>query len=162
MEVLKAIDVLNFAVFLEDDSHLFYTEMAERFKDDEHVTDLFRFMAEEEFKHKDVFVDLKRIIAPRALDEQYPGEYRKYMEIYMNSHTIGSDEAMKKKIERVVSIGDATDMALEFEKDSIVYYTSLKPLVAQSDHRLVEDVIKEEYSHITRIYEYRRSRMKVL
>ena len=83
--------------------------------------------------------------------ETYTGEYQEYMKELCKSHSLANREAIKGKVDGIKTLDEAVDMALSFEKDSIVFFTEIKEITGFDGDGVVQKVINEELSHIRKI-----------
>ncbi|HUW63295.1 MAG TPA: ferritin family protein [Spirochaetia bacterium] len=148
MWYFNAQEIVKFAVGIEHNGQAFYREMAGRAGDDR-VKKIFAFMAGEEEKHEALFGQmLSRLPATPDQDESYPGEYQEYMRELVDSHvfTSGTDvSALGGKVQGEIG---ALDMALSFEKDSILFFHEMKRMVPAAERHTVDQLIEEEHRHI--------------
>ncbi len=146
----NAFEAFQTAERIERNGAGFYRKAAELF-DDPGTCKMFLQLADWESGHEDVFANMRK-----QLSEEAPGQRTFKPEeppfdpkamaglAVFGVRTEPSDELSGKE-----SIIDILKMAIENEKDSIVYYTGLKAFVsAQAGKDKIDDIIKEEYRHI--------------
>ena len=150
-DLLNVKEIVDFAVYIEQNGYEFYTDTAKKF-DNEKMMELFHYLAEEELKHEKTFKQLKEEVGSFTPHESYEGEYGTYMRDFLKSHTLGNNKVVKEKIAAVKTIDDAIKVALDFEKDSVVFFASLKKFVGPNNVETVEKIVQEEVSHITMLY----------
>lgn len=150
-DLLNVKEVVDFAVYIEKNGYEFYTDTAKKF-DNLKMVELFHYLAEEELKHEKTFKQLKEDLGSFTPHESYEGEYNIYMRDFLKSHTLGDNKVMKEKIAAVETIDDAIKLALEFEKDSVVFFASLKKFIGTKNVDTVEKIVQEEVGHITMLY----------
>lgn len=153
--LLNVSEILEFAVYIEKNGYKFYVETMKKFAE-QRLLDLFQFLADEEFKHEEMFKRLLKEIGTVTPHESYPGEYEAYMKDFLKAHALANDEALKQKLDSIKTIEDAIAVALDFEKDSIILFTMLKKYIEKEKQHLVEAVIQEEITHIFKINEYHK------
>jgi rubrerythrin len=51
---------------------------------------------------------------------------------------------------------EAIQFALEFEKRSVLFYSSLKQLTRPSEHQTIKEIISQEHEHIRHLLSLRR------
>ena len=150
-DLLNVKEIVDFAVYIEANGYEFYTDTAKKF-DNLKMVELFHFLAEEELKHEHTFKQLKENLGSFTPHESYEGEYNIYMRDFLKSHTLGDNKVVKEKIAAVETIEDAIKLALEFEKDSVVFFASLKKFIGTKNVETVEKIVQEEVGHITMLY----------
>lgn len=153
--LLNVSEVMEFAVFIEKNGYRFYTETIKKFVDKE-LVELFQFLADEELRHQHTFEKLWEKVGTFTPPESYAGEYEMYMKDFLKTHPLANEEALKVKLDSISSKEEAVEMALDFEKDSIVLFNMLKRYIEEENIHIVEAVIQEELNHILRINQYRK------
>ncbi len=151
--LLNVGEVVEFAIYIEKNGYKFYIESMKKFSD-EKLLKLFQFLADEESKHEATFKRLLKKVGSFTPPESYPGEYQTYMKNFLKTHALSNDEALKKKLDSIKNAEDAVNVALDFEKDSIILFTMVKKYVQEENQSIVEGIIQEEISHILKISGY--------
>jgi rubrerythrin len=154
--LLNASEILGFAVHIEQSGYEFYIETAKKFNDAK-LMELFHFLAEEELKHEKIFKDLQKKLGSYSPPESYPGEYQNYMKDYLKSFAPKTNVTMKDKVKKVDSISDAIEMALTLEKDSVVFYSTLKRYVGDENKPAIDHIIEEEVNHVLKLNGFKHS-----
>jgi rubrerythrin len=153
--LLSAGEILEFAIYIEQNGYKFYVETIKKFKEKK-LVELFQFLADEELKHEQTFKALLKKTGTFTPPESYPGEYEVYMRDFLKTHALANDKALKQKLDTISTPGDAVKVALDFEKDSIVLFTAVKKYIDPSNHKPVEAIIQEEMTHIIKITTYQQ------
>lgn len=144
MERFSIIEVVEQAIQTERLGYQFYTTMAERFKKEEKLNKLFTTLAEKELTHEKTFTELKNIIG----DAEPEGweEIEQYMRAIVESEFfLGKNKALPS-MEHIKTVSDAVKFALQFEKETLLYFYGIKDAVKEKD--IVDEIINEERSHI--------------
>ncbi|WP_035269606.1 ferritin-like domain-containing protein [Desulfitibacter alkalitolerans] len=152
-KVFKAEEVVDFAVQIEKNGQKFYEALADKL-DNRELSLIFADLANQESKH---IVDFQRLLGDlkaAPLNESYPGEYEEYVKGLAENHVFikGIDEAIK----HIKSPVDGINMALSFEKDSIMFFQELKELVSPGNAGVINNLIAEEKKHILRLIELKK------
>jgi len=155
--LLNVSEIIEFAVYIEQNGYKFYVETMKKFKD-ERLLKLFQFLADEEFKHESTFKNLLKEVGSVTPHESYPGEYEAYMKDFLKTHALSNDETLKQRLDSIQTIDDAIQVALDFEKDSIILFTMLKKYIEKEKQHFVEAIIQEEVLHIFKINEYQKGK----
>lgn len=153
--LIKVNEIIEFAVKIEENGYRFYVEAIKKIKLPK-VTQLFQILGDEERNHQYIFKNMLKDQDPYIPAESYPGEYEAYMWDFLKGHSLASREQLKEKVNAVESVRDAVQVALQFEKDSIILFAMLKKLVEEEDGKKVEQIIQEEVLHIMKIKEFAR------
>lgn len=152
-QLLNIGEVVEFAVYIEQNGYKFYVETMKKFTDAKFL-ELFQFLADEEFRHESTFKQLLKDVGSFTPHESYEGEYNAYMKDFLKTHALANDEALKAKLAGIKTLDDAVKVALDFEKDSIVLFTMLKKFIEKEKHAPIEGIIQEEISHIHKINQF--------
>ncbi|MBN2344770.1 MAG: ferritin family protein [Candidatus Aminicenantes bacterium] len=152
--LLDVMEILEFAVYIEERGYEFYIRAIKKFSDPR-ATKLFQYLADEEFKHEKVF---KKML--KQSDEFKGGkrdpEYRAYMREFCKTHTLGDSEALSVKLSRVSRLEEILDMAMDFERDSIVFFSEMKDLYGKGHGAPVDKIIHEEVGHLRKIFQMKQ------
>lgn len=137
-------EIVEQAIQTEKLGNEFYTNMAERFKENNELKKLFELLATHEIKHGKVFEDLRKELK----DEEPEGwdEISLYLKAIVESEFfLGSDKCLVS-IKNVQTAEDAVKFALCFERETLLYYYTLREMVKEKE--VVDKIIREERSHI--------------
>jgi rubrerythrin len=63
----------------------------------------------------------------------------------------------REMAQRVSSDAEAIQIGIYAEKDSILFYSELRELVRRADREVVDNIIKEERSHLRQLSDLRRA-----
>jgi len=153
MEKYSIREVIEQAIQTEKLGYQLYLAMANRFEKDEKLRKLFETLAVKEQEHEKTFADLKEKVNDRRLEHWE--EVSQYLRAIVESEFfIGNDKAMPS-LEHLNNIEDAVRYALAFERETLLYYHSLKDLVREKD--MLDKLINEEKSHIVWLSEFRKT-----
>jgi len=141
-------------VHIEERGYEFYVEAMKKFSDPL-ATRLFQYLADEEFKHEKVFKKLLAGEGGMRRQEADP-EYRDYMKEFVKAHPLAEQRTARGRLSRMSEAEQVLELAMEFEKESIVFFTQLKELVAPGRARAVEKVIHEEMGHLRKVLQMKR------
>lgn len=135
------------AVELERRGILFYEDL-ERKAAKEEGKKVFRFLANEERRHLEVFSDLAERVEDTLFDAT--GEVAQYLGAIVDSGVLR--QVLKGDVD-VGGLGllEALDIGIQVEKESILFYQGFLPLVPPEKRSWVEEVIAEEQKHLLRL-----------
>lgn len=154
--LLDAREILGFAVYIEERGYEFYVEAMKKFHEPR-ATQLFQYLADEEFKHEKLFKKLMEREGDIRKGEP-DAEYQAYMREFVKAHQLGDREAIHAKLARLSTLDEILDLAMGFEKDSIVFFSEMKELYARGRTTAIEKIIREEMGHLRRIFQMKRDR----
>ncbi len=146
-------EVVEMALQTEKLGYQFYTHMAERFAHDLEMKGLMEKLAEAETVHEHTFAKL----LDKVPDDQPEGweDAQPYFRAMMESEFFLGNENALPNLDHVTYPLDALDFAIRFEKETAMFFVGMKNLV--SDTGVIEDIIKEEASHIQWLSKYKES-----
>ena len=149
--VFSGDEIIEMAVRTEITGYEFYKLAMENAKSDE-LKDLFKYLADEELKHKAAYEGLADAIGEPAqgvpVDWDELGEYVQAM--IESSLFLGGDKNINLAT-KAQEDKEAVDFALGFEKDTLLYFYQLRDLVKQANKPVIEKIINEEKLHIQRL-----------
>jgi rubrerythrin len=148
---LNASEIFEIAVQIERNGAKFYRRAAELF-DDSRVHNLFLQLAEWEIAHEQVFADMRNeLIAQGPEISTFETESDVIFDVQSMAGlaVFGNSIGPSAELTGKESVTDILRIAIEKEKDSIIFYTGLKDFVsAKTAKDKVADIIKEEMRHI--------------
>ncbi len=147
----NAESIFEIGVQIEKNGKAFYLETAKK-TSDETIKSLFTELADWENKHIELFEQLKSELPDTMREDSLfdpNNEFYTYLEAAANSHVFVASIDIPQFVAQCSSPVEALDLALTFEKDSVVYYTTMKKMVADHLGRdKIEMLIDEELKHI--------------
>ncbi len=148
-------EVVEQAVQAEKLGQEFYMKMAEKFHDKAELRKLFELLAAHEIKHGESFAEL----GSQLKDEKPEGwdEVALYLRAVVDSEFfLGKDKCLPS-LEHVKTSSEAIVFALCFERETLLYYYTLREALKEKD--IVDAIIREEKSHIVWLNDLKRSFM---
>jgi rubrerythrin len=142
--------VLDLAVWLEKHGQAFY-ERARDAATEPELEEIFAHLAVEEQKHCAIYTDLYQLYTGKSVEgEQLLGEYGKFIQLLIKEIIQSLD------FEGTVSQEDLLSRALQFEKNTLLYFSEVKPLFRGKAGSLIEAICREEKRHIQQLMERRQ------
>lgn len=146
MEKYSIHEVLEQAVQTERLGNQFYMEMAEKFNDNLELVSLFKTLAAKELKHERAYAGLKELIGESDADVEGYEELSQYMRAIVESEFfLGKNKALPS-MDHIRTKKEAVVFALNFEKETILYFIAMRDLVPQRE--VVDEIIREEQRHV--------------
>ncbi len=150
----NADEVFQMAIELEEHGRTFY-EKAQDIVKDASVKELFRHLGAEEIKHKKKFEELKAGLPETARGGGVPdphGEMDQYIKMMADMHVFRTSEGVENRLRGVKSAEDALKLAIEFEKDSVIFFLSMQDATEHDKGReLIGQLVKEEQTHLRKL-----------
>lgn len=145
--LFSAQEIVSMAIEIEKKGIDFYQAMAVN-AESEQAKKVFDFLASEEVKHKLTFQKILDNIDTTEMRTSEEEEYRTYMKALTGSRIFTSTD-IAAELAGELDDRTALEMAIEAEKDSILFYYELIDQVREDDTPDVEQVIEEEKKHLT-------------
>jgi rubrerythrin len=141
-------DIIDIAVQIEQNGERVYRKAAGNI-DDQLLRSVMDWLADEEARHIEWFTALKKT-APDG--GNYPEQEKMGKELLQNAvgaHSFALEDADFSNMEK---IEDLIEAAIEFEKDTAMFYKMLQPLIEdQKTLDQLHDIIQEEENHAQRL-----------
>ncbi len=145
-----ADEAIEMGIQIKKNGKDFYAKVARSSKT-KRVKELFRWLASEEVKHIKIFEYMLAGIQKCVRQEIYPGGYSAYLSAMIDDHLFGKKKDQKKMMLRVGNNGKAIDLAIDFEKDSLLLYHEMKNFVRRQERKLVTKLIRQQQEHIRKL-----------
>jgi rubrerythrin len=148
---LNADDVFRVGVQIETNGKLFY-ETAAKQSQEAGAKKLFRELADWENQHIELFERL-RLQLPETAKEMNLFDPGSELEIYIkataDSHIFIRNKDMASLVSTFKTPQEVLDLAITFEKDSVVFYSTMKKAIPESfGKERMDTLINEEIKHI--------------
>jgi rubrerythrin len=155
MAVFDASDIVEVAIRIEENGAEFYRTAAGIVKNNE-VKALFSCLAEEEGKHRQIFIEIRTAMTPSIPQEGYDEQYAAYLRSYVDHILVFKEEALAKELKKVHDETSAFDFAIQREFESILYYHEIRGLLRPDQWEAIGKIIAEERKHFTVLSELKR------
>ncbi|MEJ5301013.1 MAG: ferritin family protein [Thermodesulforhabdaceae bacterium] len=150
----NAAEVFDIAINIEENGKAFYTQAAQLVENVD-VKNLFLELAKEEENHKARFAELKKLLPPQAQQPTVPDisdELDAYIKMMAQEHIFNSPSGVEQELKKISSVQDALRLAIQFEKDSVLFFVSMKEATDDTRGReMIDLLIKEEQEHVKRL-----------
>jgi rubrerythrin len=117
---------------------------------------IFIFLAGEEERHIHVFESILGSVEKYEPPEAYTEEYFAYLKALADDHVFTKKNKGTEAAQKVSSPLDAIEVALGFEKDSILLYLEMKKLVPAPGQKTIDKLIEQEQEHVRRLSTIKR------
>ncbi len=144
MEKFSASEIIEQAIQTEKLGFAFYSDMAERFEENEGLKNLFETLAIREQKHEKIFSELKQTTDVR--EPEGWEEASQYLRAIVESEFFLGKNKSLPSLEHVKNERDAVDFAMGFEKETLLYFHSLRDIVGENE--ALDRIIQEEKDHV--------------
>ncbi|MGA3116795.1 MAG: ferritin family protein [Syntrophobacteraceae bacterium] len=150
----NAGEVFKVAIQIEENGRRFYEESQKNIESAE-IRALFVDLALQEIGHKRKFETLLAQLPPEATaptvwDPQ--NEIDQYVKMMADIHVFVSSTSVKDLVDGIKDGADALKLAIEFEKDSVLFFLSIREAASgKNDRELINSLVKEEQEHLRRL-----------
>lgn len=146
-------EVVEMAVQSERLGYQFYTAMADKFRKDTGLAELFTTLATKEKAHERVFSALKDAVSKDKPEPTQWEDVADYLRAFVQSEFFLGRGKSLPSMEHVKSVREAVDFALGFEKETLLYFIGLRSAVKEQNE--LDHVINEEKSHIVWLQKFK-------
>lgn len=141
--------VLDLAVWLEKHGQAFY-ERARQATSEPELKQTFAALALEERKHCAIYTDLYQLYTGKTAEgEQLLGEYGKFIQLLIR------EIVQSLEFETLQTQDELINRALQFEKNTLLFFSEVKPLFRGKAGSLIDAICREEKRHIQQLLERR-------
>jgi|LGVF01.1.fsa_nt_gb rubrerythrin len=147
-EIFALEDIFNVMIELETLGNVHYVEMQDM-TDDLQLKALFGLLATQEMAHKELYTKYKNmnITFERNLVTE---EYEDYMDAMLKG-TVRFLEQSKE----IKNFEHGFEVAINLEKDTILFLTELRRIIAPEYHAAIDNVTDQERNHLKALYDYK-------
>ena len=151
--MFSAREIIDMAIKIERNGENYYRQATVKVTDPS-LQSLLLFLADEEHEHARWFEAFKQRIKDSAEDRKLAEISGTMLQSVVGNQRFSLDDADLAEL-------DSTDkligIAIEFEKDSILFYEMLQSFIEDSETlRQLNEIIAEENRHIEMLNDYRR------
>lgn len=146
----SACEVIELGIQIEKNGKEFYEELAKQ-TDNEKAAAIFEFLASEEKKHIAAFKEIFDATCNYSPEEVYTEEYFAYMNSLASNHVFNERNKGSEIAKNVKTYEDGIDIAMRFEKGSILFFEEMKKMVPPNKQELIDELIQEEEKHLKKL-----------
>jgi len=151
-------EILDLAIRLENNGESVYRQAVDEISEPELVS-LLQWMADEEVKHARWFAELKQKLKTHSANLFMTEMSREVFADFLGEKSFSHQDVDFSKIDRV---GDLVAVFIEFERDTILFYETLKPFIEDTDTLShLDKIIAEENEHIEELHQFLANEAKV-
>ena len=144
-------EVIEIAIEIEKNGVTFYRALTES-ANTVRLRDLFAYLAEEEKRHIVRFQEILESAGGYQVSEAYyVTQYMDYMKALADERVFGRGIPTAQIADRARSPKEAIDIAIGFEKESILFLHEMWQLVPESDREAIQKLLDEERDHVRRL-----------
>ena len=151
MAVFTAAEAIEMAMEIEKNGEVYYNAVAEKSTDPE-AKALFEDLAIQEQAHYRVFERMLGGVkpAPELPAAEYD-QYEAYLQVALNNALFEGPDKALSMAQQATTKEEALVAALNFEKDTLLFFYDLREMVSEADQKAVSGIIGEERKHARRL-----------
>jgi rubrerythrin len=146
-ELFEVAELVAIAVEDEKSGVAFYSVLAGRAKDPQ-LRQTFADLARQEKFHQKRFEEMLAELGGCRMPEEYPGQGRAYLRALTDDRAFPGPEAARRKAQECPDDGAALELALRFERDTLLLMNEMRGLVPERDRKTVDELALEEKAHV--------------
>lgn len=150
MTLLTGDEIVEIAIRLEKRGEAFYIEAVES-AITASVKALFEDLAEQERHHRRAFQEMGRDVVELALSPDEWDQFQAYTGALLQQSLFDRPEGSPSRVAETMDEGEALQAALEFEKETLLFFYEMREAVRGPGQRVVERIVQEEKRHIQRL-----------
>lgn len=155
-ENFTAQEIIEIAIEIEKNGKEFYQIMADSARTVP-LRNLFNYLSAEEDKHRQKFEEILKSVGGYQISEvYYATEYMGYMKAIADERVFTKDVSYIDLARQLTSPKQAIDIAISFEKDTIIFLHEMLDMFGQSEKAVIEQLLAEERSHIRKLSEMKK------
>jgi rubrerythrin len=150
-------ELLTMAIDIERNGIAFYDVMAKSAENEE-VRRIFQALVDMEHQHVQTLQDMLAESGQSKAGGVYDGEEAAYLKSLVDSSIFSDDAITGEMVTRLDSDIEALELAINLEKDSILFYYQIKDIVPPGQQPLLYRIIAEEKTHLRDLSKIKRER----
>ena len=151
--MFSAREIIDMAIKIERNGENYYRQATVKVTDPS-LQSLLLFLADEEHEHARWFEAFKQRIKDSAEDRKLAEISGTMLQSVVGNQRFSLDDADLAELDSTEKL---IGIAIEFEKDSILFYEMLQSFIEDSETlRQLNEIIAEENRHIEMLNDYRR------
>jgi len=153
--IFAGSEIAELGIQIEKNGRDFYNTLLKQSKNQK-AKEMFKYLADEEEKHIAVFQEILDKVHKYEPPESYPGEYFAYMSALASEYVFTQKDKGGEIAKNITSDKEAVDVGIGFEKDSILFFEGMKKVVHEHDHKIVDELIMQEQSHLRELSDFKK------
>ncbi|MGM0437013.1 MAG: ferritin-like domain-containing protein [Bacillota bacterium] len=149
----NSVEVIEMAKDIEKRGLDFYKKQAKKTDNDE-LKELLLKLAEDEQEHYDTFSEMlekAKELTDTDSDYVYSEDVSAYLRAIIEFTVFPSEEEVEEKIN---SIEDVLELAINAEKDSILFYREMMEYNNEDTNKILKRLVDEEKQHLLDLVKY--------
>ncbi len=154
MKAFFGKEIMEAAVQIERNGQAFYEQVSQK-AEDQGVREVFSDLALEEKRHISQFQALSDCLVdpPDGMERE---DYALYLDNLTAEHVFKEDGSGERMARQSKSAVEAVELGIQFEKDTLLFFHELHPLVRAEEQGVVNQLLLWEKEHLVRLVRLKR------
>ena len=148
-------ELINIAIGIERRGMTFYDIMTRSTKNAA-ARDVFQHLADMERQHIQIFQNMLSEADKYQPTEAYTAEYAAYLQALVDNAVFFDDMITSEIATQADSDIRALELAIDAEKDSILFYYGMKDIMRREAQSTIDKIITEEKAHLRQLSELKK------
>ena len=154
MAIFTGDEIFRISIELEKKGEEFYEALAEK-AGDRKVAELCKDLAAQEQAHARLFEDLRVKTTSRAASRPLSWDELHFAQMLVEERVLPDPHEARQVVDKEGLVAALT-MAIQFEKDSVLFFQELLPVVDEQDRQAVSAIIEQEKQHAEKLAQIKR------
>ena len=154
MAIFTGDEIFRISIELEKKGEEFYEALAEK-AGDQKVAELCKDLAAQEQQHARLFEELRVKTTSRAASRPLSWDELHFAQMLVEERVMPDPDEAREVVEKE-GLAAALTMAIQFEKDSVLFFQELLPAVDEQDRQAVSAIVEQEKQHAERLAKVKR------
>jgi rubrerythrin len=154
MYEFNAHEVFQIALDIEENGRVFYEKAREKLEDPD-IKKIFTALALAEVEHKKKFASMKAQLPSSSKRGEVWDPYNEmsnYLKMMADINVFRSGDEVEEQLSWVSGAIDALNLAIQFEKDSIIFFLDMQDATTGKQEReLIGQLVNDEREHLKRL-----------
>lgn len=144
-------EILEIAIKIEEEGAIFYEDLANRTKNKEAI-EIYRYLSGEEKEHIAVFKSIYKDLTGRGFEKAFDEEEANlFLHSLVENRVFKDSKDIKRFLEDTREEFSIIELAIQIEKDTILYYYEILEGLEDKEKNLVKEIINQEKTHVYRL-----------
>ena len=148
-------ELVNIAIGIERSGVIFYDTLVKSTKNVA-TRDVFQNLADVEREHIQIFQNILTEAEKYQIPEAYAAEYAAYLQALVDNAVFTDDFITSELATKTSSDIEALELAINAEKDTILFYYGMKEITPKSALSTLNKIITEEKRHLRQLSELKK------
>ena len=154
MAIFTGDEIFRISIELEKKGEEFYEALAEK-AGNQKVATLCKDLAAQEQQHARLFEELRVKTTSRAASRPLSWDELHFAQMLVEERVMPDPDEAREVVDKE-GLAAALTMAIQFEKDSVLFFQELLPAVDEQDRQAVSAIVEQEKQHAEKLAKVKR------